>query len=57
MWKVANGKILVFLFTCWLIMKSYSSRKLTRSNLFRLYFIEKNIWEGTNEKNFEASEW
>ena len=26
-------------------MKSYSSRKLTRSNLFRLYFIEKNNWE------------
>ena len=27
-------------------MKFYSSRKLTQSSLFRLYFIEKNNWGG-----------
>ena len=34
MWEVANGKSLVHLFTCWLVIKSYSLIKLTRSNLF-----------------------
>ena len=42
MLKVANGKILALLFICWLIIKSYSLRKLTQSNLFLLYFIEEN---------------
>ena len=45
MWEVANGKILVLLVTCWQIIKPYSSKKLERSNLFRLYFIEK-IFKG-----------
>ena len=31
-------------------MKSYSSRKLTQSNLFRLYFLEKNIGKGLMKK-------
>ena len=47
MLKVANGKILALLFICWLIIKSYSLRKLTQSNLFLLYFIEENNnWGG-----------
>ena len=47
MLEVANGKILALLFICWLIIKSYSLRKLTQSNLFLLYFIEENNnWRG-----------
>ena len=46
MWEVANGKILIFLFTSWLIINSYSSMKLTRNKPFRLYFIEKMIQRG-----------
>ena len=38
-------------------MKSNSSIKLTRSNLFRLQFIEKNNWGGANEKSFERNDW
>ena len=41
-WEVANGKILVLLFRCCLIIKSNSTIKLTCSNLFRIQFIEKN---------------
>ena len=40
-WVVANGKTSVLLFTSWQIIKSYTSVKLTRSNLFRLSFMEK----------------
>ena len=31
--------------------------KLTRSNLFRIHFIEKNNWGGVNEKKFEKNGW
>ena len=44
MWEVANGKISVLLFTSWQIMKSYSSQKLTKSNLLCLCFIAKYDW-------------
>ena len=57
LWEVANGKISVLLFTSWWIIKSFSSMKLTRINLFRLYFTEKTIErEGTNIKRFERSD-
>ena len=36
-------------------MKSNNSIKLTRSNLFRIQFIEKNNWGGSNEKKFERN--
>ena len=39
------------------IIKSKSSLKLTRSNLFRIQFIEKNNWVGANEKRFEGNDW
>ena len=52
MWKVAIGKILVLLFICWKIMKSYSSIKLTRSNPFCLYFMEKNNWVGGRKEKY-----
>ena len=39
---MANDNIAVLLFTCWKIIKLYYSIKLTRSNLFRLYFIKRN---------------
>ena len=38
-------------------MKSNSSIKLTRSNLFHLQFIEKNNWGGAHEKRFERNDW
>ena len=56
-WEVANDKMLVLLFRCWQIIKSNSSIKLTRSNLFRVQFIEKNNWGGANEKKFERNDW
>ena len=34
--------------------------KLTRSNLFRIQYIEKNNWGGgggANEKRFERNDW
>ena len=37
-------------------MKWNSSIKLTRSNLFRKQFIEKNNW-GANQKRFEKNDW
>ena len=40
-WEVANGKMLVLLFRCCQIIKSNSSVKLTRSNLFRIQLTEK----------------
>ena len=57
--EVANDTIVVFFFTCWQIIKSYHSIKLTQSNLFRLYFIKKNNWGGggANGKIFERSDW
>ena len=56
-WEVANGKILVLLFRCWQIIKSNTSIKLTRSNLFRIQFIEKNNLGGANEKRVERNDW
>ena len=43
-WEVANGKIFVLLFRCWSIIKLNSLTKLTRSNLFRIQFIDKDNW-------------
>ena len=45
MWEVATARISVLLFISRKIIKSYSGSliKLFRSNLFHLYFIEKNI--------------
>ena len=56
-WEVANGKMLVLLFRCWQIIKSNTSIKLTRSNLFHIQFVEKNNWRGANEKRFERNDW
>ena len=59
-WEVANENVAVLLFTCWSIIKSYYSIKLSRSNLFRLYFIKKNNrggGGGANGKIFERSDW
>ena len=50
-WEVANGKMLVLLFRCWQIIKSNSSIKLTRSNLFRIQLIEKNNWGGLMKRD------
>ena len=50
--EVAVGKISVLLFTRWKVIKSYSSVKFPRSNLFCLYFIEKDNW-GANGTRFE----
>ena len=50
--------MLVLLFRCWQIIKSNTSIKLTRSNLFRIQFIEKNNWMGgANEKRVERNDW
>ena len=38
-------------------MKSNSSIKLRRSNLFRIQCIKKNNWGGANEKSFERNDW
>ena len=51
---MANGKILVRLFTSWQIIKFNSLIKLTRSSL---YIIEKNNWgrgRGLMEKYLET---
>ena len=40
--EVANGKISGLLFTSCLIIKSYSSMKLARSDPFRVYLIAKD---------------
>ena len=56
-WEVANGKMLVLLFRCWQIKKSNTSVKLTRSNPFRIQFIEKNNWGGANENRCERNDW
>ena len=44
--EVANDNIAVLLFTCRLIIKSYYSIKLTRSNLFRVYFTNRKYLGG-----------
>ena len=51
MWEIPIAKILVFLITSWPIMKSYAdnSIKLSTSNLYRLYFIGKDIIKGIME--------
>ena len=44
MWEVANGKIsvlLIYKLLVPLIIKSYSSMKLTRNNSFRPYLIKR----------------
>ena len=38
-------------------MKSNGTIKLTRSNLFRIQFIEKSDWGGANEKRFRRNDW
>ena len=42
MWEVANDNIAVL----FKIIQSYHTIKLTSSNRFRLYFIDKNDWGG-----------
>ena len=51
MWEITIAKILVFLITSWQIIKSYANNsiKLSRSNLYRLYFIRKDIIKGIME--------
>ena len=51
------ARISVLLFTNRKIIKSYtgSSIKLSRSNLFRLYFIEKGINMGAYGRKFEET--
>ena len=58
MWEVVIARISVLLFTSWQIVKSYtgSSIKLSRSNLFCRYFIEKDIIKGVNGRKFERSD-
>ena len=56
-WAVANGKLSVFLKTCWYMIKSYRSKKLTKSyKLLLLCLIEKDNW-GNNGKRFEKSDY
>ena len=53
LWKVVLAEISVLLFTSWKTTKSYTvgSIKLSRNNLFRLYFVEKDIIrEGNGRK-------
>ena len=59
MWEVAIARISVLLFASWSIIKSNSGSllKLSRSNLFFLYFTEKDIHRGANEKKFKGSDW
>ena len=51
MWEIPIAKICVFLITSWQIIKSYTdnSIKLSRSNQYRSYFIEKDIIKGIME--------
>ena len=51
--EVASGKIFSCLYAG---INSYSLIKLTRSNLFRLYFIEKNNWRGAHGKIVERGD-
>ena len=59
MWEVALARISVLLLTSWYIIKSYTGSliKLSRTNLFRLYFIEKDIIRGANGRKFERNDW
>ena len=58
-WEVAIARISLFLFTSWEIIKLYTggSIKLSRNNLFRQYFIEKNIIREAIGRKFERSDW
>ena len=51
-------EISVLVFTTWLIMKfqTGSSTQLSRSNLFRPYFTEKDIIREVNGRKFESIE-
>ena len=59
MLEVAIARIVVVLFISWYMIKFYtgSSIKLSRSDLFCLYFIDKDIISGANGKKFERSDW
>ena len=59
MWEVAIARMSVLLFTSCEIIKSYTGCfiKLSRSNLFRLYFVEKNTIKGGKERKFEGNDW
>ena len=39
------------------ILYRYFNIKLSRNNLFRQYFIEKDIIRGDNGRKFERSDW
>ena len=56
---VAIASISVLLFASSYIMKCYTASltKLSRSNLFCLCFIEKDIVMGANGREFEGSDW
>ena len=41
-------------YTSLLLIKFYSSKKLTRSNLFPVYFIEKDNMGDVNRTRFES---
>ena len=59
MWEVAIARMPVLLFTIFKIIKSYAGSliKLSGSNLFRLYFIEKNIVKWGKGRKFERRDW
>ena len=59
MWETAVARISDLLFTSWKIIKSYTGGliKLLGSNLFLLYFIEKEIIMGDNGRKFERNDW
>ena len=59
MWEVDIARMSVLLVTSCEIIKSYTGIliKLLRSNLVRLYFIEKNIIKGGKGRKFERSDW
>ena len=59
MWKEAIARMPVILFTIFEIIKSYTGSliKLSGSNLFRQYFIEKNIVKWGKGRKFERRGW